>query len=43
MINMEASGVYHENCAHYLHKKGYRVSITLANKATPVSKTDRQE
>jgi len=34
VINMEASGVYHENCAHYLHKKGYRVSVTLANKAT---------
>jgi len=33
VINMEASGVYHENCAYYLHKKGYRVSITLANKA----------
>lgn len=34
VINMEASGVYHENCAHYLHKKGYRVSVILANKAT---------
>ena len=33
VINMEASGVYHENCAHYLHKQGYRVSITLANRA----------
>jgi len=34
VVNMEASGVYHENCAYYLHKKGYRISITLANKAT---------
>lgn len=33
VINMEASGVYHENCAYYLHKQNYRVSITLANKA----------
>jgi len=33
VVNMEASGVYHENCAYYLHKQGYRVSIVLANKA----------
>lgn len=33
-VNMEASGVCHENCAHYLHNKGYRVSIILANKAS---------
>jgi len=30
---MEASGVYHEKYALYLHKKGCRVSIILANKA----------
>lgn len=33
VTNMEASGVYHENCAHYLHEQSYRVSIILANKA----------
>jgi transposase len=30
---MEATGVYHENLAHYLHSKGQKVSIILANKA----------
>ena len=30
---MEATGVYHENCAIYLFKKGYNVSIILPNKA----------
>ena len=33
VVNMEASGVYHENCAHYLHKKDYWVSVILGNKA----------
>lgn len=30
---MEATGVYHENLAHYLHSKEKRVAIILANKA----------
>jgi transposase len=30
---MEATGVYHENCALYLFEKGYDVSIILPNKA----------
>ncbi|MCH2043548.1 MAG: IS110 family transposase [Saprospiraceae bacterium] len=29
-ISMEATGVYHENLAYYLHEKGHRVSILLA-------------
>lgn len=32
-ICMEATGIYHENCAFYLFKKGYNVSIILPNKA----------
>ena len=28
---MEATGVYHEELAHFLHAEGYRVSILLAN------------
>lgn len=32
-ICMEATGVYHENCAFYFHSKGFRVSIILPNKA----------
>lgn len=29
---MEATGVYHENLAYYLHRLGYEVSIVLPNK-----------
>jgi transposase len=32
-ICMEATGIYHENCAYYLKEKGFRVSIILPNKA----------
>ncbi len=30
---MEATGVYHENCALFLYQQGFSVSIILANKA----------
>lgn len=30
---MEATGIYHENCAYYLYEKGFDVSIILPNKA----------
>lgn len=30
---MEATGIYHENCAYYLFGKGFDVSIILPNKA----------
>lgn len=33
VICMEATGVYHENCALFLFEKGYDVSIILPNKA----------
>ena len=33
VICLEATGVYHENCALYLFEKGYDVSIILPNKA----------
>ena len=29
----EATGVYHENVAHYLHNKGYDIYVVLPNKA----------
>lgn len=32
-ITMEATGVYYENCALFLFKKGYLVAVVLANKA----------
>lgn len=32
-VCVEATGVYHENCALYLHMKGLRVSVILPNKA----------
>lgn len=32
-ICMEATGVYHENCALYFYEKGFRTSIILPNKA----------
>jgi len=30
---MEATGVYHEKLAHYLHEKGYQIKVVLPNKA----------
>ncbi len=33
VVNMEATGVYYENCALYLFKQGYSVSVLLPNKA----------
>ncbi len=33
VICMEATGIYHENCAYYLYEKGFNVSIILPNKA----------
>ena len=32
-VVMEATGVYYERCALYLHRKGYRVSVVLPNVA----------
>lgn len=33
VVCMEATGIYHENCAYYLFEKGFAVSIILPNKA----------
>lgn len=33
VVCMEATGIYHENCAYYLFEKGFSVSIILPNKA----------
>lgn len=33
VLCMEATGVYHENCALYFYEKGYKTSIVLPNKA----------
>jgi transposase len=33
VICMEATGIYHENCAYYLFEKAFSVSIILPNKA----------
>jgi transposase len=33
VVTMEATGVYYENCALYLFKQGYSVSVLLPNKA----------
>lgn len=33
VICMEATGIYHENCAYYLYEKGFETSIILPNKA----------
>ncbi|MFE3869597.1 IS110 family transposase [Flavobacterium sp. LS2P90] len=33
VICMEATGIYHENCAYYLYGKAFEVSIILPNKA----------
>jgi len=32
-VNMEATGIYYENCALYLYQKGFNVSVILPNKA----------
>ena len=33
VVCMEATGIYHENCAYYLYEKGFDTSIILPNKA----------
>ena len=33
VVCMEATGIYHENCAYYLYERGFNVSIILPNKA----------
>jgi transposase len=33
VVVMEATGVYYENVALFLHLKGYKVSVVLPNKA----------
>lgn len=33
VVTMEATGVYYENCALFLFKKGYTVAVVLPNKA----------
>lgn len=33
VVCMEATGIYHENCAYYLYAEGFDVSIVLPNKA----------
>jgi transposase len=33
VVCMEATGIYHENCAYYLFESGFTVSIILPNKA----------
>ncbi len=33
VLCMEATGVYHENCALYFFEKGFKTSIILPNKA----------
>ena len=33
LIVMEATGIYHENCAFFFYDKGYQVCIVLPNKA----------
>jgi len=33
VIGMEATGIYHEECAYYLHDKNYAVSVILPNYA----------
>src|SRR5688572_16420925 len=36
---MEATGVYHESLAYYLHDKGHEVSIVLPNKISNYFRT----
>lgn len=33
VICIEATGIYHENCAMFLNKQGYNVSVVLPNKS----------
>lgn len=33
VVCMEATGIYHENCAYFLYDKGYSVSVVLPNKS----------
>ena len=33
VLCMEATGVYHENCAYFFYDKGYRISVVLPNKS----------
>jgi transposase len=33
VINMEATGIYYESCALFLHQQGFSVSVVLPNKA----------
>jgi transposase len=33
MVCMEATGVYYEQCAYYLHNKGFKVVVVLPNKS----------
>lgn len=33
VLCMEATGVYHENCAYFFYNKGFQVSIILPNKS----------
>lgn len=34
IVVLEATGVYHENCAHFFHEKGYSISIVLPTQST---------
>ena len=50
IVVMEATGVYHESAAYFLHEKGFAVSIILPNKSKAYarslnakSKTDRSD
>lgn len=38
-FSMEATGIYHENLAYYLHEQGYKVSILLANTVKAYAKS----
>ncbi len=47
-LQMEATGVYYENLAYFLHEQGYRVAVSLPNETTAYgrslpnkSKTDK--
>ncbi|MEM9681215.1 MAG: IS110 family transposase [Bacteroidota bacterium] len=38
-FTLEATGIYHENLAHFLENKGHHVSIVLANQAKAYAKS----
>lgn len=38
-LMMEATGVYYEELAYFLHEKGYRVSVLLPNKTSAYAKS----